>query len=113
MQDFLAIDRFTGGGRNNAKFDVLALWQPRFTARLRLENPQPWELGWLALTLRDLAEGWLTLGFGAAKGFGKVTVSTWSATFGFIQPGDLPVTSRELQETVADAPESKRSLSLN
>lgn len=110
MQDFLAIDRFTGGGRHNAKFDALVLWQPRFTARLRLENPQAWELGWLALTLRDLAEGWLPLGFGAAKGFGKVNVPKWNARLGFIQAADLPLTVDSLQAAVKDAPVAERSI---
>jgi CRISPR/Cas system CSM-associated protein Csm3 (group 7 of RAMP superfamily) len=75
MLDFLAIDRFTGGGAEGLKFDALALWRPSFRARIFLDNPQEWELGWLTLALRDLAEGWLRVGFGAAKGFGKVTVS--------------------------------------
>jgi hypothetical protein len=29
--DFLAIDRFTGGGRDGAKFDAFASWNPSFT----------------------------------------------------------------------------------
>lgn len=72
MLDFLAIDRFTGGGADGAKFDALVLWQPRFKTQLYLENPQVWELGWLALTLRDMAGGWLHVGMGAAKGLGQV-----------------------------------------
>jgi CRISPR/Cas system CSM-associated protein Csm3 (group 7 of RAMP superfamily) len=91
VQDFLAIDRFTGGGRDGAKFDTVALWKPAFTGRLRLENPAAWELGWLALVLRDLVEGWLSLGFGRAKGFGQVTVPRWTARLGFLLPEDLPV----------------------
>ena len=75
MLDFLAIDRFTGGGAEGFKFDALALWKPTFAVRMRLEDPQDWELGWLTLVLRDLAEGWLRVGFGAAKGFGQVTIS--------------------------------------
>ncbi len=74
MLDFLAIDRFTGGGAEHFKFDALALWKPAFRVRLFLENPEDWELGWLTLALRDLAEGWLRVGFGAAKGFGQVNV---------------------------------------
>lgn len=102
VQDFLAIDRFTGGGRDGAKFDALALWKPPFTARLRLENPRAWELGWLALVLRDLAEGWLTVGFGAAKGFGKVIVPDWTARIGFLRRGDFPA-----QESRIENQESK------
>jgi len=90
MLDFLAIDRFTGGGADGAKFDALALWNPAFTLRLHLDNPAPWEMGWLWLVLRDLTEGWLTVGFGAAKGFGRVRLKDWTATFGYLLPEDAP-----------------------
>lgn len=90
MLDFLAIDRFTGGGAEGAKFDALALWRPAFALRLHLENPEPWELGWLWLVLSDLSEGWLTVGFGGAKGFGRVKLIDWTATFGYLLPEDAP-----------------------
>lgn len=90
MLDFLAIDRFTGGGAEGLKFDALALWKPAFTVRLHLDNPAPWELGWLWLVLRDLAEGWLSVGFGTAKGFGRVRLVNWTATFGCLTTGDMP-----------------------
>ncbi|OQA15238.1 MAG: RAMP superfamily protein [Chloroflexi bacterium ADurb.Bin360] len=90
MLDFLAIDRFTGGGAEGLKFDALALWKPAFAVRLHLENPKPWELGWLTLVLRDLAEGRLQVGFGAAKGFGQVKLESWIATFGYLHPDDVP-----------------------
>lgn len=89
MLDFLAIDRFTGGGAEGLKFDALALWKPAFRMRLSLENPRPWELGWLALVLRDLAEGWLRIGYGAARGFGQVRLLGWKFTLGFLTPDDV------------------------
>ena len=89
VMDFLAIDRFTGGGRDGAKFDAVALWQPEFKVRLFLENPQPWELGWLALTLRDLHEGLTTVGFGGAKGFGRMRVHEPQLTLGYLHDEDL------------------------
>lgn len=88
--DFLAIDRFTGGGVDGAKFDALALWRPAFSLKLFLENPEPWELGWLWLVIRDLTEGWLSVGFGSAKGLGRVNLIDWKATFGFLHPVDAP-----------------------
>lgn len=88
--DFLAIDRFTGGGRDSAKFNALVLWKPAFQVRLRLDNPSAWELGWLLLTLRDLHDGLTTLGFGAAKGFGQAKISSWTAKLGFLLDEDLP-----------------------
>jgi len=90
MLDFLAIDRFTGGGAGKLKFDALALWRPAFKLRLHLDSPEEWELGWLALVLRDLAEGWLSVGYGAAKGFGRVELTDWKVCFGHLGPGDAP-----------------------
>jgi CRISPR/Cas system CSM-associated protein Csm3 (group 7 of RAMP superfamily) len=90
MLDFLAIDRFTGGGADKLKFDAVALWKPAFNFQLYLENPAPWELGWLCLVLRDLMEGWLRVGFGGAKGFGCMKLMNWQAKFGFILPEDMP-----------------------
>jgi CRISPR/Cas system CSM-associated protein Csm3 (group 7 of RAMP superfamily) len=87
-QDFLAIDRFTGGGAEHLKFDAGLLWKPRFAVRLYLENPEPWELGWLLLTLRDLHEGLATLGFGGAKGFGKVRAREWVVKVGYVDTVD-------------------------
>jgi CRISPR/Cas system CSM-associated protein Csm3 (group 7 of RAMP superfamily) len=97
MFDFLAIDRFTGGGAEGLKFDALAMWKPAFALRLYLDNPEPWELGWLWLVLRDLIEGWLTVGFGSAKGFGQVKLTDWAATFGYIQPEDAPLDITQLE----------------
>ncbi len=89
VMDFLAIDRFTGGGRDGAKFDAVALWKPEFKVRLFLENPQPWELGWLALTLRDLHEGLTTVGFGGTKGFGQMRLHEPQLTLGYLHDDDL------------------------
>lgn len=93
--DFLAIDRFTGGGRDSAKFDALALWKPQFSVRLFLDNPEPWELGWLALTLRDLQDGLATVGFGRAKGFGQCTIEDRKLTIGILHPDDFPLPQLE------------------
>lgn len=87
--DFLAIDRFTGGGKEGAKFDALALWQPRFRVRMQVENPDGWELGWLALVLRDLAEGMFPVGFGGAKGFGRTKIESFCVNYGFITEDDF------------------------
>lgn len=96
--DFLAIDRFTGGGRDAAKFDAVVLWKPKFQVRLFLENPQPWELGWLALVLRDLHDGLITVGFGAAKGFGQCQIEDEKVTFGFLTDEDFPLSAGDAQD---------------
>jgi len=86
--DFLAIDRFTGGGKEGAKFDAIGLWKPAFRVRLHLENPSVWELGWLMLTLRDIADGLVPVGFGAAKGFGQPRIDSLKLDYGFISDDD-------------------------
>ena len=87
-RDFLAVDRFTGGGADQFKFDAAVLWTPRFKVVLYLENPLQWELGWLVLALRDFQEGLGTVGFGAAKGFGRVEAEAWRTEFGCLDDGD-------------------------
>lgn len=86
--DFLAIDRFTGGGADQFKFDAVVLWQPCFEVSLFLDNPEPWELGWLFLAMRDLHEGLASLGFGASKGFGRARAKAWRVEFGTLDDSD-------------------------
>lgn len=69
-QEFLAIDRFTGGGADGLKFHGKFAYKPILTGTLNLAMKEPWMLGFLCLLLRDLAEGDISLGFGASKGYG-------------------------------------------
>lgn len=101
--DFLAIDRFTGGGRDTAKFDAVVLWKPKFHVRLFLENPEPWELGWLALVLRDLHDGLTTVGFGTAKGFGQCSIENPRLTFGILHDADFPLPGGDAQDQAIGA----------
>lgn len=100
--DFLAIDRFTGGGVEGAKFDAAALWRPTFKVSLFLEHPQEWELGWLALVMRDIAEGNISFGFGAAKGFGRASAQDFLVHCGFI--GEDEWESQAILHEIKDAP---------
>jgi CRISPR/Cas system CSM-associated protein Csm3 (group 7 of RAMP superfamily) len=78
-QDFVAIDRFTGGAAHGAKFDAVSFWKPEFEGKIVLDAQRATDelreraLGLLALTLRDLAEGDVPIGFGSAKGYGACT----------------------------------------
>ncbi len=76
-QELVAIDRFTGGVSGSAKFDALTAYQPVLdgTIAVDLFRTQPWGLGLLALTLRDLMEGDIVLGFGGNKGYGACRAS--------------------------------------
>lgn len=80
-QDFVAIDRFTGGGEEGKKFNARSSYRPVLRGSLRVDldaldraGAGPGALGLLALTFRDLLEGDITFGFGAAKGYGSCTV---------------------------------------
>lgn len=80
-QEFVAIDRFTGGGVEGLKFSAQPALGPRFSGRLELDlaRSEPWMIGLLALVLRDLCEGDLCFGFGAAKGYGAAVgrIADW------------------------------------
>lgn len=90
IMDFLAIDRFTGGGKEGAKFDALVLWQPKFRLRIFLENPKDWQLGWLMLVIKDLKERLLSFGFGKNKWFGKATIEDGTIKVGAISELFIP-----------------------
>jgi len=80
-QEFIAIDRFTGGGADGLKFDAGYVYQPVLhgVVTLHLGSPSApspeWFVGLMALVLRDLVEGDLTFGYGAAKGYGACTAT--------------------------------------
>ncbi len=83
-QEMLAVDRFTGGGREGAKYNARAVIDPLFQGRIALDrNRAPsFALGLLALVLRDLKEGELSFGWGSAgKGYGRcqeVEIERWN-----------------------------------
>jgi CRISPR-associated protein (TIGR03986 family) len=75
----IAIDRLTGGGKDGATFSAEPNQKAALQCRLQLDkrrferldvNLQSQITGLLALVLRDLDEGDIRLGYGAAKGFG-------------------------------------------
>lgn len=93
-QDFVAIDRFTGGQMPGAKYKLRSFQRPclkgelsvvlRRSVNQRLSGKagnsadeaatiKPESIGLLALTLKDLACGDVTLGFATRKGYGDVS----------------------------------------
>lgn len=76
-QDFIAVDRFTGGVKEGAKFDADSLLKPQFEGKLTIDASrlEPWQMGLLALLLRDLEEGDITFGFGSTKGYGSCSAT--------------------------------------
>ena len=75
VRNNVAIDRLSGGVAVGP-FDMEVAIQGDFRTQVRLINFEIWQVGLLALALRDLAEGRLPVGFAKSRGLGRV-----SATF--------------------------------
>lgn len=81
-----AIDRWTGGAKDEALFDALepqgVTWEPiRLEIdgeRLPADRRGAAAMTLLVLVLRDLCGGWLTLGFGGNRGLGEIKVTRLS-----------------------------------
>lgn len=80
VQEFVAVDRFTGGAAGGLKFNANLARETKLTGtltvdleRLKLVDPELASVGLLALVLRDLAEGDVSIGSGSAKGQGLCT----------------------------------------
>jgi hypothetical protein len=75
VQSRVAIDRVTGGAYPTALFNEQPVFGGPDTAvrmTLRVENPEPAEVGLLLLVLKDLWTGDLPVGGGAAIGRGRL-----------------------------------------
>jgi len=79
VRNGVAIDRLSGGVAVGP-FDMEVAVEGKFETRLSLINFELWQVGLLALALRDLAEGRLPLGFAKTRGLGQV-----QATFGRLE----------------------------
>jgi hypothetical protein len=68
----VAIDRFTGGAAQGAKYDLEVLTRGQFKTNVEIRNFERWQIGLVALLLRDMEEGLLRIGFGKSRGLGRV-----------------------------------------
>lgn len=71
IRNVVAIDRFTGGSRGGALFDQEVCSRGTFKTVLEITNFERWQLGLVALVLREMQEGRVRLGFGKSRGLGK------------------------------------------
>jgi CRISPR-associated RAMP protein (TIGR02581 family) len=86
QRDGVAIDRVSGAV-SAGPFNMEVATAGTFRATLSLRNFQLWQVGWLAITLRDLGAGLVPLGSGKSKGFGRMAVQYVSATVSY--PGQM------------------------
>ena len=78
QQTFNAIDRFSGGVKDGALFNVEAILpQQPFSASIRYpQNLPEWANMLLLYALADIARGELRLGWGKSRGFGQLALQT-------------------------------------
>ena len=74
QRDGVAIDRILGGVAQGP-FTLETVTRGAFRANLNLENFQLWQVGMLAIALRDLGSGLCPIGFGKTRGLGRMQVS--------------------------------------
>lgn len=93
-QNFIAIDRMTGGGANHLKFDAKAPPHCALEGEIELDLDaltaavgDVWPAVLLPIVLRDLDEQDILLGFGAAKGYGRFHIESCKVEAG-TQPAD-------------------------
>jgi CRISPR/Cas system CSM-associated protein Csm3 (group 7 of RAMP superfamily) len=72
-QDFVAIDRFTGGAADGLKFDARYADRPTLGTKMVLDTTglDGKDLALFAAALEDLCAGAAPLGFGGSKGYGS------------------------------------------
>ncbi len=82
----VAIDRLSGGVAGGP-FDMEVALNGRFQTTFRIHNFEIWQIGLLALALRDLKEGRVRIGFAKSRGLGAVRVTLNELEIGY--PGQF------------------------
>lgn len=70
----VAIDRLSGAATGTALFNFQVCTSGAFKTNLRLKNFTLAQLGLIGLVLRDLHEGWFSIGFAKSRGLGVMKV---------------------------------------
>lgn len=74
QRDGVAIDRILGSVAQGP-FTLEVVTRGAFQATLTLENFELWQVGLLAVALRDLGTGFCPIGFGKTRGLGRMKVT--------------------------------------
>src|SRR5882724_2962471 len=86
----VAISRLSQSAVAGALFDFEVAVSGHFQTKVVIENFEAWQLGLLALTMRDINEGMVKIGFGKNRGFGEVSVEVEQVALGFAR--EIPST---------------------
>ena len=69
----VGIDRFTGGASSGALFELEVVKSSvEFKTQIYIRNFELWQLGLLAYVFKDFEDGFVSVGYGKSRGFGKV-----------------------------------------
>ncbi|MEC4685200.1 MAG: RAMP superfamily CRISPR-associated protein [Nitrospirota bacterium] len=71
IRDGIGIDRVTGAVKSGANFRFQLLENCKAEVKVRIRNFELWQLGLLAYVFQDLMDGYISVGFGTTKGYGK------------------------------------------
>lgn len=120
VSDHVAVDRWTGGSGDHRLFSALepdssVAWDPIEInvdiARLRHQragdatSPDQLALPLLLLTLRDLRDGWLSLGYGGTRGRGHIEVAGIEFTGAGLGAGWQSLAGRSLDDILTHPPD--------
>ncbi len=67
----VGIDRFTGGVASGP-FELGVVSNAEFETQIYIRNFELWQLGLLAYVFKDFEDGFVSIGYGKSRGFGKV-----------------------------------------
>lgn len=91
IRDGVAIDRITGGAAPGAKYDLEVLVKGDFTTSIEIQNFERWQLGLIALVLRDMEDELVRIGSGTSRGLGRIkaTITSFTICYYGSTPGAL------------------------
>ena len=98
-RDGVAIDRISGAVAVGP-FNLEVVTKGAFQGTLTLSNFQLWQLGLLAIVLRDLGQGRVPIGFGKSRGLGRVTVEYSQAEVAYPGRFSPQLNGRDLRQSL-------------
>lgn len=87
IRDGVAIDRLTGGVASGP-FDFEVLVRGEFSTTIEIQNFERWQLGLVALVLRDMEQELVRIGSGTSRGLGRVKAEITSFSVSYFGSGN-------------------------
>lgn len=91
----VAIDRLTGASKQNALYDMEYIEKGKFKEKIVFQNFEPYQINLIISLIKEMNEGFLTLGGLTSKGFGCVSAENLKLTLKYYNKNDLTVKGYE------------------